>query len=453
MKRHIVTLLLLLLACGAWAQDTFYYKGGKKYPLSVSKVRNAVETYKSPNGDYMEASGYLYVKLKSLNDKEVLERTAKSYGLIVIEQNKFMPLWFVLKKENSTRGKSLDIANSLYETGLFEECAPDLSFDGREISYDPFAKEQWNLYNDRDDKYSKKGVDINISDAWNYATGKGVVIAIVDNGVELTHKDLATNIYHKSYDARSGTSPSKVYLGTGMDYHATHCAGIAAAVRNNGFGIAGVAPDAKIMSVSEDFGANSLRDYNLANGIMWAWKNGADIISCSWGLFDASDLVTAAIDSALTKGRDGKGCIVVKSAGNNGKDITFPGNVYGVITVANIAPDGGWYYTSSHGDNLFVSAPGTNIPSTVLNDSIESHMGTSMAAPHVSGVAALMLERNPDLTVWQVREIIARTARRLDTMPSGIRKAWGQWDEYYGYGLLNARDAVLMSIEYNNGKE
>ena len=444
MKRHIITLLLLLLACGAWAQDTFYYKGGKKYPLSVSKVRNAVETYKSPNGDYMEASGYLYVKLKSLNDKEVLERTAKSYGLIVIEQNKFMPLWFVLKKENSTRGKSLDIANSFYETGLFEECAPDLAMEGREISYDPEIAKQWGLYNFGEnpiDSPCVKNVDIKVSNAWNYSTGKGIIIAIVDEGIDLNHEDLYKNIYNYSYDARTDSQPSKIHGS-----HGTHCAGIAAAIRNNGIGITGVAPDAKLMSISDELGLTEKHEYTHANGIMWAWKHGADIISCSWRAHGITPMIEEAIDSALVKGREGRGCAVIKSAGNGYTTISYPGNLPGVITVGNIKSNGVKSEDSNRGENMLVCAPGTRIMSTLPDDNYGFYSGTSMAAPHVAGIVALMLERNPNLTVREIREILAQTATKLNTMEFSKTKEYGLWNEYYGYGLVNAYDAVIMSI-------
>ena len=122
--------------------------------------------------------------------------------------------------------------------------------------------------------------------------------------------------------------------------------------------------------------------------------------------------------------------------------------IYGVITVGNIKPNGIICEDSSHGENMLVCAPGTDVLSTVPNNGLKVMSGTSMAAPHVAGVAALMLERNPDLTVWQVREIIARTARKLNTMTFTEEKDFGPWNEYYGYGLVNALDAVLMSIEY-----
>jgi subtilisin family serine protease len=239
------------------------------------------------------------------------------------------------------------------------------------------------------------------------------------------------------------SSPSKVY-----DNHGTHCAGIAAAVRNNGIQIAGVAPDAKLMSISNDLILSTNLENNLANGINWAWKNGADIISCSWWC-TKNELLEDAIDNAVSKGREGKGCVFVKSAGNYtttrpSYNITYPGGYSDdVIAVSNMQIDGSIHYDSCYGSSLFIAAPGTAILSTLPNDEIGYKTGTSMACPHVSGVAALILERNPALTAKKVREIMAKNAKKIGTLPYDTDKEYGTWNEHYGYGLIDAYQAVI----------
>lgn len=440
MRGFLFSIILCLVPCLMYGQDTFYYCNGEKMPLTAAMTRSvsSSNTYYDKNGGELTLTGYVYIKLKSPSDYEVLDRVATKYGLKIVEHDELMPLWYVL--QNSNIASTVDIANTIYETGMFAECSPDFSTSGTEISYDPDVIWQWNLYNS-----SNKGIDINVSKAWNCSTGRGVVIAIVDEGIDLNHKDLADNIFPESFDAREGKSPSKIYGD-----HGTHCAGIAAAVRNNGIQVIGVAPDAKLMSVSDVLDTTALSAYNHARGIMWAWKHGADIISCSWNCAEEY-IVAEAIDSAVVRGRKGKGCIVVKSAGNGDNPfITFPGNCYGVIAVANINKYGerpkAKKYGSNYGESMFLSAPGTAICSTVPNDLTNTYSGTSMAAPHVSGVAALMLERNPELTVWQVREILARTAKKLDSMNLNINKDYGLWNKYFGYGLVDAYEAVLKSI-------
>lgn len=311
------------------------------------------------------------------------------------------------------------VANSIYESGKFASSSPGFSFDALEISYDPNVLNQWGLYNS-----ANEGMDISVSQAWGYSTGRGITIAIVDQGIDLAHQDLADNISSLSYDTETKSSPSKVYGA-----HGTHCAGIAAAVRNNGIQVAGVAPDATLMSVSNTLSGSTELESNLANGINWAWQHGADIISCSWWCSD-KDIVKEAIDLALSRGREGRGCVFVKSAGNTSGPISFPGDYRPeVIAVANMKQDGTLSTTSAYGSNMFVTAPGTSILSTVPGNAITYMGGTSMAAPHVAGLAALILERNPQLSAYKVREIIAKNAKKIGTYAYDTNKAFGSWNE------------------------
>ena len=324
----------------------------------------------------------------------------------------------------------INVSNQLHATGLFDFAYPTFyQKDCLEISYDSLVHHQWGLYNKENPVY-----DISLSEAWNYATGRGIKIAIIDNGVDSSHVDLAKNMYKKSYDAEAKALHNTVY-----NDHATHCAGIAAGIRNNGRFISGVAPDAKIMSIR--FDTKKCLSKSISSAINWAWKNGADIISCSWGISRYDAVITHAIDSALTYGRNGKGCVFVKSAGNRGQ-ITFPGDYPGVITVANISKYGALADSCAHGANMFIAAPGTDILSTVCGNKVGIKSGTSMAAPHVAGVAALMLQRNPDLTASDVRRILAKSADKIGTFGYTVRKEYGFWNEYYGYGLVNATKAV-----------
>ncbi len=388
--------------------------------------------YKSSTGDELTLTNYLNVKLKSAGDYSKLQAIASRYSLDNIKQNTFMPLWYSMTITPQSPGTTLEIANAIYETGLFASSFADFHSDVLECSYDPDFSKQWNLYNS-----DYPDIDISICSAWNYATGRGIKIAIVDEGVDRVHSDLLANIYGLSYDAQTGKSPSVVYGS-----HGTHCAGIAAATRNNGIKIAGVAPDAKLMCISCNFySSQGIRQ--LADGISWAWKNGADIISCSWGS-SPNDLIADAIDNAILKGREGKGAIFVKSAGNeDGGPITWPGYYRSeVLTVGSIDKNGARSDFASIGDAMDVVAPGRDIWSTIPNNSLDDKSGTSMAAPHASGLAALILERNPALTGQQVRNIIEQNTKKVGTLSYSTRKVNGTWNKEYGYGLINAYEAV-----------
>ena len=385
------------------------------------------------NEDNLELTptGYFNIKLKSFADYSTMIEIANQYGLEIVSQNDFFPLWYSLRIRYQTTSTILDIANNIYETGLFNSCSPCFAFNGEEISYDPKITSLWGLYNSE-----FEGIDISVSRAWNFATGKGVKLAIVDCGVDVYHQDLEDNIY-KSYDCHRKMSPTSFY-----GEHGTHCAGIAAAKRNNGVDIVGVAPDAQIMAAGAYFNAANVIE-ELADGINWAWKNGAEIISCSWTC-NKNDFVSEAVDSAMIRGRAGRGCIFVKSAGNTGASITFPGSCRSdVIAVGSIVTNGNYDGRSSFGDNLLVCAPGDTIWSTVPDNQIDKMSGTSMACPHVSGVIALMLERNPNLTINQVRQILAETASQIGDDVYDIEAEFGYRHRRYGYGLVNAYHAVI----------
>ncbi len=398
-----------------------------------SAAVNIQPCYKTECGNELIPNGYINVKLKSVTDYSILQTVAQQKGCEIIEQNPFMPLWYNLRVKDAPGCNAVDIANAIYETGKFASAFPSFTFDAIEISYDPNVYEQWGLYNS---KY--EGLDISLSQAWSYATGRGIKVAIVDQGIDLNHLDLLDNIYPLSYDTETKTSPSKVYGS-----HGTHCAGIVAAVRNNGIQVTGVAPDAKLMSVSNTLSWSTNLESNLANGINWAWQNGADVISCSWWC-NKNELLEDAIDNAVTKGREGKGCVFVKSAGNTGGPISYPGDYsQDVLAVANMTINGTLSASSGHGYNLLVTAPGTNILSTIPDNQVAKKSGTSMACPHVAGLAALVLERNPSLTAKKVREIIAKNTKKVGTRPYSTNKVYGSWNEYYGYGLIDAYKAVI----------
>ena len=411
-------------------KNRYNLSDNKQFPKELALM----PCYRDAKGEQLIPTGGIDVMLKKQKDSCYLFELSKKLGLKVVDN--YMTYWYYLRLIPGNGLNSIDIANKLYSTGRFECAIPEFHTElFYEISYDARVHEQWALYNKNKTNKVSIEYDISISEAWNFATGRGVKIAIIDDGVDTTHEDLSDNMLKKlSYDAESRTSPCKVY-----DEHGTFCAGIAAAVRNNGKFISGVAPDAKIMPVSIENGVNKSR--TIADGINWAWRHGADVISCSWGISKNQENVKKAIDSALTYGRNGKGCVVVKSAGN--KDtITFPGNLPGVITVANITAKGTIGASCSKGDNMFIAAPGTDIISTLLDNRVGQMSGTSMAAAHVAGVAALILQRNPDLTADGVRSILAHSADTIGPYNYDTIKTYGPWNRYYGYGLVNAANAV-----------
>jgi hypothetical protein len=305
-------------------------------------------------------------------------------------------------------------------------------------------------------------------------------VAVVDDGVDLTHPDLSSNLL-LGYDAtNNGSAGDHAWH---FEKHGTACAGIIAATANNNLGVAGVAPNSKIIPIHSGCSEGGNDPISAANGISWACLHGADVINVSWGGGTPLDILDLPINYANSDGRNGKGCIIIAASGNyNSSSVDYPSNLYNVLSVGAIdrcgarsgredailetQPCDPWDDDlppgSSYGERLSVVAPGTNVYTVDrqgtkgFNHSIgangnyyASFGGTSAACPHVSGVAALILSVNPDLTSHEVRDIIEQTAKktRKDVYhyTDTIGHPNGEWNKYVGYGLVDAHRAVLKA--------
>jgi len=429
--------------------------------------------FKMGNSNKIGLSNFFYVKLKAEQDLELLKEMSRKIGSIIIEQDAFMPLWFVLSVTEQSEYNALESANIFYESGLFATTTPDLMVDLAYCVNDTHFSQQWGLKNTGQNG-GTIGVDIKSCNAWQLTTGQNIVVAVIDNGIELNHPDLTTNIYPLSFDSETGASPQTNIYGD----HGVACAGIIGATRNNGIGVAGVAPNSKLMSISNSLTLKPNILQYLTAAINWAWQNGADVISNSWGSDMLQDpYITSAINDALTYGRNGKGCVVVFASGNdNASTVSYPASLPNVIAVGaidrcgvrsgriDIIPNScdPWcatcYPGSSYGTALSVVAPGTNVYTTdrqgsagyntasgTAGDYYSGFGGTSAACPHVAGIAALILSVNPNLTVQQVRDIIETTARSLSAYPRTQIRLNGLWNNEVGYGLVDAYEAVIAA--------
>jgi len=411
------------------------------------QIKYALPFFENGNAPPIGTSDIFYVKLKQIEDTTLLRNLAIQQNVQIIKQVLYMPLWYVLSIQNSSFTNSLEVTNYFYETGYFEDIDPAFMFNFEpSCSNDPEFYQLWGLQNT-----SNPGIDINVCDAWAITRGAGINVAVVDNIIDKTHRDLANNMHSLHFD---------LYGGIGGSRHGTLVTGVIAAVKDNHLDVVGVAPESKIMGVSHTFGGNVYMHMELASGISWAWQNGADVINNSWydpqgGIHHGAILEDAIID-AMTRGRGGKGCVVVFAAGNNGTHhLYYPGNFHDdILTVGAISNDGtrGVFYhgSSNYGKKLDVVAPGVGILSTDYNNGLHSNSGTSLAAPHVSGIAALILSVNPELTGQQVRDIIESTATKirpdLYNYHSIQERPNGAWNDELGYGLVNAFLAVFKAL-------
>jgi subtilisin family serine protease len=349
-------------------------------------------------------------------------------------------------------------------------------------SDNPLLPKQWNIKNNGAIMGSLRGADMNIEYIWNYATGQGIKVAVIDDGVELTHPDLQQNLL-PGYDATGNGS------GGGSvpnNYHGTSCAGIISSA-NNSIGTKGVAFAAQIIPIrmgivnSGEFNTN---DNWISSCFAEAINRGADIISNSWSGGSPSAQIDAAIENAVVNGRSGKGCVVLFSAGNLNSIVQYPATNFRVIAVGASTPcdtrkrsssipteveqnvstdpqgiscDGEKSWGSNYGVNLDVLAPGVLIPTTdntgtngrTTSDYNEFFNGTSAACPNAAGVVALILSANPMLTGSQARKILESTCTKISNLSFQANvpnQPNGTWNPQAGYGRVNAAAAVCQAM-------
>ena len=260
---------------------------------------------------------------------------------------------------------------------------------------------------------------INAPAAWNTQTGyEGVVVAVVDTGVDYNHEDLYERVVG-GYDFVNEDNDPMDDQG-----HGTHCAGIIGATLNNGVGIAGVA-QVGIMPVKVLDAQGSGYYSWVASGIRYAVDNGASVISMSLGGSSTNEVLENACNYAWENG-----VIVVAAAGNDyGGPVGYPAKYESVMAVSAIDSSNNLAYYSNVGPEIEVCAPGSSVLSTYFGNRYATMSGTSMACPHVAGVAGLVFSENPYLSSYEVRDLLQQTA--IDLGPGG-------WDSSYGYGKVNA---------------
>ncbi|MEI7845363.1 MAG: S8 family serine peptidase [Chloroflexota bacterium] len=264
---------------------------------------------------------------------------------------------------------------------------------------------------------------------WDLSTGGSTAtIAVIDTGIDLNNPELAAKIL-QGIDYVDGDNIPQDEHG-----HGTHVAGIAAAVSNNSEGIAGVSWGAKILPVRVLDAEGSGTYDNVASAIVWAADQGAQVLNLSLGGLDNSDTLEKAVNYAISKG-----VIVVAAAGNYGDNsIFYPANYPGVIAVGATDEQNNRAYFSSYGKQLDLVAPGDSIISLDLWGDYTNMSGTSMASPHVAGLAAILvsLPGNSSALVEHQME-----ASALDLGDKG-------WDQYFGNGLIQVDRAILLAHSF-----
>jgi thermitase len=336
-----------------------------------------------------------------------------------------------VQRLNVPEGQELAIIEALQRNPLVEYAEPNYIIRAidtipDDTYFNPPYSLQWGL------------TKIQAPTAWDITIGSSdIIIAIVDTGVAQGHEDLSSKIV-PGYDFYWGDSDPEDDHSSNGHSHGTHAAGIAAATTNNSTGVAGLSWGARIMPVKVlgPDGRGSVD--SVANGIIYAADNGAQVINMSLGGTDLANNETlkGAVNYAY-----GQGCLLVAAAGNcdpNCYEPLYPAAYDHVVAVAATDSSDNRAWFSNYGSYVDVAAPGVSIYSTVrdIYGSYGYKDGTSMATPFVSGLAALIWSVCPDYTNDQVESQIETTAVDLGT-PG--------WDQYYGHGRIDAHAALLCA--------
>ena len=432
-----------------------------------------------------------FIKFKDHIPIEVCKQFLAENELSVKKKVKYAPNSFFVKAPEGLGLGVFPIINELLKNDEVEFAHPEIIRQKKKKNTSSIFEKQWHLK--ESNLYGQViNAHVDAENAWNITKGKGITIAIIDDGVDIDHPEFNTkgkirspkNMFPESDNPR----PNPI-----SDPHGTACAGVACANGKNQ--AAGVAPEANLMPIRLNTNLGSMYE---AEAIVHAADNGADIISCSWGPQDGDwanpndilhstyvalpDSTRLAIEYALKHGRKGKGCCIVWAAGNGRESVSYDGyaNHPEIICVAasndsntrSVYSDFGknvWccFPSSDRGarelnhpspktpgiwttDNLGKGGYNPEIPGIALPDESADYDytakfgGTSSSTPGVAGVIALILSVNPELTYQEVKEIIKNSCEKIDS-------EYADYDEdghslFYGYGKINAWMAVNNAV-------
>lgn len=425
------------------------------------KTDRYIVKYKNSNGR-KNLYGYL-------NGKIISHRLMSGNIEVIKLDKKINPKDFI----GNIKGKNANWDSSFYYNSNIEYIQPDYQFTS--FSTDPYFNQQWGINDILADRFSSEELkkindiiagskelnksteqrddinniinstsntyrmDANVIEAWKQTKGEGVIVAIIDTGIDITQEDLKDNIYiNKNEIPDNGIDDD----GNGFiddvsgwdfvkasnnvhdqnyiyeEWHGTSIAGIVAAKDDNSIGIAGVAPEAKILPLKV-FQNGAAYTSDIIAAVEYAEKMGAKIVNCSWGSTEDNPALKETIDNS--------NMLFVCAAGNNHDDMdispVFPAayDNENIIAVASINSKGILSSFSNYGKTTIdIAAPGEHIVSTFPGNQYTSTNGTSMAAAFVSGEAALLLSLNEGFNSFDLKERILKSSDRLSSLVGRI---------------------------------
>jgi subtilisin family serine protease len=433
----------------------------------------------------------IFIKFIDTADPDDCTEIIRNAGLTVKSQLDYATNAYFLQAPVGTGQHVFDIANDLLKLDSVEYCHPELI---RPRARKRIFPQQWHLKKTIINGFTVDA-SANVAAAHEITHGEGMIIAIIDDGVDIDHLEFSSDgkiVAPRDATLQTNDPRPKDRFGTGPDgdNHGTACAGVACA--NGVDGACGVAPKARLLPIRLASGLGSLQE---AEAFKWAADNGTDVISCSWGpsdgrwwdkndaqhhsVFPLPASTRLAMDYATQKGRNGKGCIILFAAGNGNESVdndgyasyekviavtacndrgtrsvysdfgkaawcSFPSSDFGHASFNHPAPlTPGIWTTDRMGKQGYNPDEREHAAGDVAFNYTNSFGGTSSACPGAAGVAALILSVNPDLKWLEVKELLKRACDKID-LQGGDYDADGHSPKY-GYGRLNARTAVELA--------
>lgn len=431
----------------------------------------------------------LFVKLTDKNFEPQLHDKMKVLGITEVKADKYIPNLYQLTVSHKTQN-AVTVCESFSNEAWCQYASPDYLLNPLVNSNDAFYTRQWAIENTGSAIQGNGTVDadMDVDSAWTITTGSSTIkVAIVDSGVDTLHNDLRANLL-PGHDAVGDSTDGYPTANFDEDGHGTCCAGIVAAIKDNTIGVTGVAPLSKLIPVRSFFYTNNngtILPFStaaiFADAIGWSWSDAqCDIMSHSWGLPPnlivllpgGVQPVEDAIQQAFTNGRNGKGCAMFFSSGNEGGSAgpIWPARLSNTIAVnatsmcdehKNANDCSGESWGGDYGVGLDFSAPGVRVATTdmrtnkgfVNGDYYYTFNGTSAACPNAAAVGALVLAVRSDLTANGVRDVIAQTCDKVGGYGYDSTFANGTWSRELGYGRVNAYRAVQFANLYSSVNE
>lgn len=456
--------------------------------LALPQVRFAGRVLVDDGGEPVVYTENLFVKFEDeIPEAESLALFGR-YGLAVKRRLDYASNAYFVAADGAGQ-KVFEIAESLLDEPGVEYAHPEVV---RRRARKAIHPQQWHLQ-DTVVNGTPVQASANVEAAHRRVRGDGVIVAVIDDGVDIDHPEFAAPgkvVAPRDVTLGSNDPRPKDDHPASADNHGTACAGVACAAGLDG--ASGVAPNANLMPIRLSSALGALAE---ADAFVWAADHGADVISCSWGPWDGdwwnpNDPAHAtvwpmpastrlAIDHCVRRGRAGRGCVILFASGNGNEDVGNDGyaSYREVIAVAACNDRGLRSVYSDFGDAIWCAFPsndiahqpsgsiepitagiwttdrrgraGYNPGNTMMGDAGGDYAndfgGTSSACPGAAGVAALVLSANQELTYLEVREILRRASVQID-VAGGAYDARG-WSRYYGWGRLDAARAVELAAD------